>query len=217
MQALLGEVNALASQLRKSGAVAGRGDGVPAGVQGILRVLGERGPQTVPGIARARGNSRQSVQVLVNRLESQGWVEFRSNPAHKRSALVCLTERGRVLLAKAAKREMATLESRLGDLSERGLIRACALLRRIRCALARNELAPGEVVSRRQGRKRALAVVQPARDASEHLPFGETQLAGAAENRAPALRQEAAAIGAEEVAAPEPVQSEEEEFPVNLL
>ena len=176
VQALLGEVNALAGQLRKPAAVTGGEDGLPPGARGILQVLGELGAQTVPGIARARGHSRQSVQMLVNRLQREGCVEMMSNPAHKRSALVCLTERGRVLLAKATEREMATLESRLSDISESRVSRACTLLRQIRCALAGKELPPEERVQRRKAHKRMVAVAQPARD---EAPAPETKPARA--------------------------------------
>ena len=206
IQELLRDVNALAGQLRKPAAVTGGEDNVPAGVRGILQVLEELGPQTVPGIARVRGHSRQSVQMLVNRLEGLGWVELMSNPAHRRSALVCLTARGRVLLAKATAAEMAVLESRLSGISERGVNRASALLRQIRCALTGKELALEEPVPRRKDGKRAVAVAQPAGEETERVAAPEAQ-----------ARQRGAAATLETTAVPEASQPEPEEFPVNLL
>jgi DNA-binding MarR family transcriptional regulator len=56
--------------------------------------LAER-PLTVPQIARRMGLARQSVHTTVNRLLADGMVELVSNTDHRRSQLVCLTERGR--------------------------------------------------------------------------------------------------------------------------
>ena len=189
VQALLAEVNALAGELRKPMAVAAGEVRVPAGERSILQALGEHGPQTVPGIARARGCSRQSVQILVNRLESQGWVELMSNPAHQRSRLVCLTARGQDLLADVVEQEAVAWEPAVSSISGAGVQRACAVLRRIRHALSGNASTLKPTVSN-GGRVRAMAVGQGPR----------TALA----------RTEGAAVPA--ASAPEP-----EEFPVSLL
>jgi DNA-binding MarR family transcriptional regulator len=51
-------------------------------------------PQPVAHIARDMGLARQSVQRLVNELISDGLVDLRDNPHHKRARLVCLTAQG---------------------------------------------------------------------------------------------------------------------------
>jgi DNA-binding MarR family transcriptional regulator len=51
--------------------------------------------ETVPGIARAMGLTRQSVQRTVDLLETDGLIRYRDNPAHRRSRLVEMTPRGR--------------------------------------------------------------------------------------------------------------------------
>ena len=50
---------------------------------------------TVPGIARAMGLTRQSVQRTVDLLNADGLVEYLDNPAHRRSKLVVMTGKGR--------------------------------------------------------------------------------------------------------------------------
>lgn len=49
---------------------------------------------TVPGIARVLGQSRQAVQRLTDVMVEDGLLHYRSNPKHKRSVLVTLTEAG---------------------------------------------------------------------------------------------------------------------------
>ena len=73
--------------------------------QGVLRALMDFGPQPVPELAATRGVSRQAMQALINDLAAQGLVLPTSNPRHKRSPLVTLTNAGRELLAEASTRE----------------------------------------------------------------------------------------------------------------
>ena len=50
---------------------------------------------TVPGIARVLGQSRQAVQRITDVMSSDGLLEYSSNPKHKRSVLVLLSEQGK--------------------------------------------------------------------------------------------------------------------------
>ena len=145
-QALFEEVNALANRLRKSGTGVDRNKHLPAGGLMVVQVLDQHGPQTVPGIARHRGTSRQNIQRLVNRLKAEGCVELTDNPAHKRSALVQCTSRGKDLLSLLNERETKQLETLLPHLSEAGVASATALLRQIRHWLAGTEGPPAEVL-----------------------------------------------------------------------
>ena len=52
-------------------------------------------PLTVPQIARRMGLTRQSVHTTVGHLLADGMVELAANADHRRSQVVCLTERGR--------------------------------------------------------------------------------------------------------------------------
>ena len=49
---------------------------------------------TVPGIARALGQSRQAVQRITDVMAEDGLLRYQKNPDHKRSVLVCLTDNG---------------------------------------------------------------------------------------------------------------------------
>ncbi|MFD3509226.1 MarR family winged helix-turn-helix transcriptional regulator [Nocardia sp. NPDC058666] len=51
-------------------------------------------PETVAGIARAMGITRQSVQRIADLLVAKGMCEYRPNPAHKRAKLVAMTAEG---------------------------------------------------------------------------------------------------------------------------
>jgi DNA-binding MarR family transcriptional regulator len=54
-------------------------------------------PPTVPQVGRSLGHPRQVIQRAVRVLEQAGLVESRPNPAHKRAALLVVTDGGRKL------------------------------------------------------------------------------------------------------------------------
>jgi DNA-binding MarR family transcriptional regulator len=193
LQALFAEVTALANQLRKTAALSLRQDNSPAAGLGILRIIEALGPQTVPRIARIRSLSRQNIQIQVNRLESQGYVVSAPNPAHKRSGLICLTDAGQTLLATASGRETNSMERLLPQVPEARLRPTTKLLRRLRLLLAGNELPPEEAVAVRPEIKRAQGLPRPARSGKPASP------------------------AAAPPAAPASDQTDESEFPVNLL
>lgn len=147
----------------------------------------------MPGVARIRTLSRQNIQTLVNRLESQGYVAMTANPAHKRSGLVQLTHRGKSLLEAIMEQEAKSSESLLPYVSETRLIPAAKLLRQLRWLLAGQELPPDDLAGRRPARTRTRALPRPAR------------------------RREAAPVIADRPPALEPSELDENEFPVNLL
>ena len=80
------------------------GADVSAGMRAILETLTERGPMTVPDMARLRPVTRQHIQSLVNPLLDLGYVEAGDNPAHRRSKLIAITPEGeRVFQAMRAR------------------------------------------------------------------------------------------------------------------
>jgi DNA-binding MarR family transcriptional regulator len=192
LETLLAEVAALANQLRKTPALLPRQDNSTQGGWSILQTLGRSGPQTVPDIARARALSRQNIQILVNRLESQGYVTVTPNPAHKRSGLVALTDRGRGLLATVMEREATSLEGMLPHVPQKRLLPAARLLRRLRELLAGKELPLAETTEQSPAPKPAPTPRKPA-------------------------RRKKAAPAVELPAAPEPIEPDKGEFPINLL
>lgn len=177
----------MANQLRKVAVHGHRPEGFSAGGCNILRVLDRWGPQTVPGIARTRTLSRQNVQALVNRLQSSGYVALTTNPAHKRSGLVHLTDAGRALLATAKEREANSLAGLMPQVPKAQLLPATRLLRRLRLLLSGNpsstdelpgkrptpKRTPKRTLSRRRlasGRKPHPAIVEPLEDTTHNEP-----------------------------------------------
>ena len=136
LEALFAEVNSIAVRLRSGSASAGREDSFSGGVSGVLQALGADGPQTVPGIARHRHTSRQNIQVVVNRLKKAGLVEMEDNPAHKRSALVRLTEKGKAGLGQIQEAESGRLGRLLAQIPEEDVACTRRVLNQIRQSLA---------------------------------------------------------------------------------
>jgi DNA-binding MarR family transcriptional regulator len=109
IQDLIEEIVVAFRQLRVVSAAI-HGDGAPMpGQRGVLVDLERIGPQTVAGMARTRGVSRQHIQVLVDGFRARGLVETADNPVHRRSKLVALTHDGRALVKAMLKRESAAL------------------------------------------------------------------------------------------------------------
>ncbi|MFE7356159.1 MarR family winged helix-turn-helix transcriptional regulator [Streptomyces sp. NPDC057543] len=91
--------------------------GLSVGVRAVLILLREHGPMTVPEMGRAQALSRQFVQRMVNDATALGFVESTPNPAHKRSSLNRLTDRGRSAITAVIDRERAILSQAGGDLT----------------------------------------------------------------------------------------------------
>ena len=144
---LLTQVTALATRLRQDERKVQAAGDLAVGGTPVLRLLSERGALTVPQIARLNCTSRQNIQILVNRLEKEGCLETVPNPAHKRSELVHLTNRGQASLAAVVQNGESYKEELLPRLSREDLVRASELLRSIREALgaARHRSAQGEI------------------------------------------------------------------------
>jgi len=127
LEVFLAEVGSLAKALRVE---------EPAGGNEALEILGRFGPRTVPQIARMRGTSRQNIQIVVNRLDREGHVELRPNPAHKRSDLVLLTEKGRAAAEEVLSSRNGVRELLRAKISGSQVTAATELLRQARELLA---------------------------------------------------------------------------------
>jgi ribosomal protein S18 acetylase RimI-like enzyme len=68
----------------------------------LLRILHDRGPQTVGEIADAVGQTHSAVSQLADRLAEQGWLSVLQDPADKRRRRLALTPRAETAL-RAAK------------------------------------------------------------------------------------------------------------------
>ncbi|MEU7599964.1 MarR family transcriptional regulator [Streptomyces sp. NPDC041003] len=93
----------------------------PAGLTAAWwQVLGAalREPQSVAGIARTMGITRQSVQRIADLLVAKGLAEYTPNPAHRRAKLLRPTEEGHSAVARIGPghASLATrLAAELGD------------------------------------------------------------------------------------------------------
>ena len=118
----------------------------------LLVGLARSGPQTVAQMARARAQSRQRFQPLVNSLLRDGLVRAVPNAAHKQSPLIELTPRGRATVARIHAIESRGRQRVAVRISAVTLKRSAAVLRAVSADLER-ELA--EVTKRRPpGRRR---------------------------------------------------------------
>ncbi|MEV5136732.1 MarR family transcriptional regulator [Streptomyces syringium] len=92
--------------------------GISVGVRGVLELLREHGPMTVPQMGRAQALSRQFVQRMVNDAAARHLVDILPNPAHQRSSLISLTDDGRAAIAAVLDHEHALLRQVGGDLTD---------------------------------------------------------------------------------------------------
>lgn len=102
-ESLFIEVIALAGRLKRP--LLPQGADLDVGPHRVLQVLAHEGPLTVPQIGRLLGTSRQNIQVIVNRLKTDGWVEIVLNPAHERSVLIQATQSGKSLVTPSLEEE----------------------------------------------------------------------------------------------------------------
>ena len=103
----------------------------------LVRALARSGPQTVAHLARARAQSRQRLQPLVNALIDEGLLVTQPNPWHKQSPLVVLTSRGQKVAQDIAEHEGKLREQLLLASSRRRVVQAVEVLRDVREALER--------------------------------------------------------------------------------
>src|SRR5262245_43396423 len=84
----------------------------------LLRLLHDRGPQTVGEIAEAIGQTHSAVSQLGDKLVREGWLQVSPNPADKRVRRLALSEKAQRALrdAKPAWRAIEeVLQRRCGE------------------------------------------------------------------------------------------------------
>lgn len=97
----------------------------------ILEALHRYGPTPVPQIAKARGVTRQHIQVLADALFDLGYVVWKDNPGHKRSQLLALSDGGKRLFAEIRERERDAADQVLIGLREEDMKKATVLLKQL--------------------------------------------------------------------------------------
>ena len=91
-------------------------DELSAADRAVLEFLYPEEKLSVPSIAGKYRVSRQHVQVTVNRLRSIGLLRAETNPHHKRSQLIRLSELGRETFAEIRNNEAAIVRKLFLDL-----------------------------------------------------------------------------------------------------
>jgi DNA-binding MarR family transcriptional regulator len=99
---VVADVFELAGEFRESGETIARSVGQTQARWQVLSAASAE-PKSVPQIARRLGVTRQGVQRLANALVADGSATFVSNPDHRSSPHLVLTESGRADLARLTK------------------------------------------------------------------------------------------------------------------
>ena len=105
-----------------------QGTGLTVAVRAVLELVLDRGPMTVPQLARELAVTRQSVQVLVDAGAARDLLELTHNPQHRRSRFVAATEVGRRTFADVHRRELANLDRVTADLDPADLTTCARVL-----------------------------------------------------------------------------------------
>jgi DNA-binding MarR family transcriptional regulator len=137
-EALFDEVRLLFHLLKEWGESLHEGRGPSAPARAVLELVLRRGPSTVPEIARARGVSRQHIQQQVDLLLERGLLARQANPAHRRSARIALTDKGRALIQDMRATELAALSRLQPGASDHSVREATQALSAWRTALRRD-------------------------------------------------------------------------------
>jgi len=104
---------------------------VTTAMRAVMETLSDAGPMTVPQIAKLKGVTRQHIQLLADALVEGGLAAVKENPAHRRSSLIALTDKGRRAFAKMRAREAPLIEDLSAEFEVQELERATAVLTRL--------------------------------------------------------------------------------------
>ena len=88
--------------------------GVGAGHFELLRYVRDHPDARVADLASAFAIGVGTTSKIVDRLEKQGWVERRPNPANRRSSLLALTSAGESAVSRAEPAWQAAIQEILG-------------------------------------------------------------------------------------------------------
>ena len=109
---------------------------VTVSMRSVLEAIDRGGSITVPRVARLRSVSRQHIQRIVDDLLERNLVRLETNPDHKRSPLVSMTDEGRATFRTMAQRERVRLDRLSGGLSQKDLETARKILEQLSTRLA---------------------------------------------------------------------------------
>jgi len=106
---------------------------------GVLRLIHQHGPMTVPQIAQHRKVSRQRIQVMIDDYVVEGYLLLTENPSHKRSKLVSLTKLGSREFAKLSDIIFSQLEKTAHEFKKEELQTAARVLEKLQSLLDQAE------------------------------------------------------------------------------
>ena len=105
--------------------------GISVRQRAVLEILLQKGPLSVPDLARALHIQRQYVQVMVNETQAAGLTDSAENPRHKRSRLIALTPRGESLIRAIRDSEMTRVARMAGAFTAEELATAASVAERL--------------------------------------------------------------------------------------
>lgn len=82
-----------------------QGTGLSVRTRAVMEMLLQFGPLTVPDLAQKLEIQRQYVQQMVNETLHEGLTQRQTNPRHKRSPLIALTDAGHEMIAQVIANE----------------------------------------------------------------------------------------------------------------
>lgn len=106
---LILEIRAASDELNQISTALNDRAGITSAERTVLDSLFGKNERTVPQIAKAKNVSRQHIQQLVDGLADKGLVRHTTNPTHKRSKLVLITDAGRHIIQDIREKEAMTL------------------------------------------------------------------------------------------------------------
>ncbi|MGJ8584335.1 MAG: MarR family winged helix-turn-helix transcriptional regulator [Marinosulfonomonas sp.] len=106
---LILEIRAASDELNQISTSLNDRAGITSAERSVLDSLFGKNERTVPQIANAKNVSRQHIQLLVDGLAAKGLVRHATNPTHKRSKLVLITDTGRNIIQDIRDKEAITL------------------------------------------------------------------------------------------------------------
>jgi MarR family transcriptional regulator, multiple antibiotic resistance protein MarR len=101
--------------------------GIGAGHFELLRYVRDHPDARVADLASAFAIGVGTTSKIVDRLEKEGWVERRPNPANRRSSLLALTPAGQSVVSRAEPAWQAAIQEILGGAVTSDELRALAL------------------------------------------------------------------------------------------
>ena len=105
---------------------------------GVLRLIHQHGPMTVPQIAQHRKVSRQRIQVMTDEYVNEGYLTLTENPSHKRSKLVALTKLGQREFTNLSEIIFSQIEKTAHEFKKEELQTAARVLEKLQNLLDKN-------------------------------------------------------------------------------